>query len=80
MITVTVRLSGLLRKAYKSAPSARMEEAQLPNGANVAALLNHYGIAHPSAHIIVVNRQWSSLETLLQDGDEVRILPHAAGG
>lgn len=80
MITVTVRLSGLMRNSYKTTPSARMEQVQLEPGSTVAKLLDYYGITYERAHILVVNRQIASLQTVLQDNDDVRVLPHAGGG
>jgi len=80
VITVSVRLSGLLRNAYKTAPSARMEQVSLEDGAKVSTLLDYYGIAYKRAHILVVNRQIATLETALNDQDEVRVVPLAAGG
>lgn len=80
MITVTVRLSGLLRNAYKTIPSAKMEQVSLSTGSTVSVLLDYYDIAYERAHILVVNRQLATLETVLQDGDDVRVLPRAAGG
>ncbi len=80
VITVTVRLSGLLRNAYKTSPKVRLEQVELAPGATVAALLDYYGIAHERAHILVVNRYHATLETILQDNDDVRVLPLVAGG
>lgn len=80
MITVTVRLSGLLRNAYKTTPSARMEQVELAPGSKVADLLDYYGITYERAHILVINRHIATLETVLEAGDNVRILPLAAGG
>jgi len=57
-----------------------MEQVSLESGATVSTLLDHYGIAYERAHILVVNRQIASLETVLHDNDDVRVLPLAAGG
>jgi len=80
VITVSVRLSGLLRNAYKTAPSARMESVSLEDGAKVSTLLDYYGIAYGRAHILVVNRHHAELETVLNDKDEVKVVQLAAGG
>lgn len=69
-----------MRNAYKTAPSARMESVSLEDGARVSTLLDYYGIAYERAHILVVNRQIATLETALNDKDEVRVVPLAAGG
>ncbi|MBC8417940.1 MAG: MoaD/ThiS family protein [Desulfobacterales bacterium] len=80
MIRVTVKLSGPLRKQCKSTPSSKGEEAELKTGYTVADLMAQYDIAPRKAHMIMVNRRKADLTTTLRDGDEVRILPLAAGG
>jgi len=57
-----------------------MESVSLEDGARVSTLLDYYGIAYERAHILVVNRQIATLETALNDKDEVRVVPLAAGG
>jgi len=57
-----------------------MESVSLEDGATISTLLEHYGITRERAHILVVNRHIATLETVLHDNDEVRILPLAAGG
>lgn len=34
----------------------------------------------PAAPVVAVNRQFATTETLLQDGDEVALVPPVAGG
>lgn len=80
MIRVRVRLSGLLRNRYQSAPSSRGEEARLAADATVSDLLEHYAIPKEKVHLIVINRRRADLTTTFKDGDEVRLLPLAAGG
>ena len=80
MITVTVRLAGLLRNSYKTTPKARLERVELPPDSTVRDLLDYYGIAYERAHILVVNRHMATLETVLEADDDVRILPLVAGG
>ena len=80
MIRVTIKLSGLLRNRYNSIPSAKSEEVQLITGSTVADLLTQYGIVPEKAHMIMVNRQKADLTATLRDGDQVSILPLAAGG
>ena len=57
-----------------------MEQVNLNDGAKVSTLLDYFGIAYERAHILVVNRHIASLETVLNDNDEVRVLPLAGGG
>jgi len=80
LITVRFKLSGPLREYYRHTPSAKGEEVELPDGANVADLLEEYGMPAKKAHLIIVNRLRGNLETVLQGGDEVWLLPLAAGG
>jgi len=57
-----------------------MEQVSLVSDSTMAALLDYYGISYERAHILVVNRQMAALDTVLRDGDDIRILPLAAGG
>jgi sulfur carrier protein ThiS len=80
VIRVTVRLSGVLRNRYRSGPSAGGEDVRLNRGSTVADLLEEYGIEPHKAHLIVVNRLRADLSRTLEDSDDVRVLPLAAGG
>lgn len=80
MIQVTVILSGTLRNNYACMPSAKGENVQLKSGSTMNDLLARYGIPPEKAHMIVINRRKADLRTPLSDGDQVRILPLAAGG
>lgn len=52
----------------------------LSRGACVADLLTHYGISRETAHMIIINRRKADIRMTLNSGDQVRILPLAAGG
>lgn len=80
MITVRLKLSGTLREYYRYTPSAKGEDVDLSDGAVVTDLLEFYEIPVKKAHLIIVNRLRGNLETVLQGGDEVWLLPLAAGG
>lgn len=80
MIRVTVTLSGPLRNHYRSPGSSKGEETVLSPGACVADLLTHYGISRERAHMIIINRRKADIRMTLNSGDQVRILPLAAGG
>jgi molybdopterin converting factor small subunit len=53
---------------------------ELPEGSTVAYLLEYYKVSPEKAHFLVVNRRKAKLNTTLKDGDEVRVIPRAAGG
>lgn len=80
MIKVNLKLSGLLRNQYRSTPLPKGEDARLKTDSTVADLLVEYGIEPRTVHMIVINRKRADYTTTLKDGDEVRILPLAAGG
>jgi len=80
MIRVFIWLAGPLRNLYKTSPSAKGEEVDLPEGSTVAQLLDHYNVPHDKVHLIVVNRKKAGPATRLKDGDEIRAIPLAAGG
>lgn len=59
---------------------------EMPEGSAVAELLQAlwgregpYGLL-PAAPVVAVNRDFASLETRLEDGDEVAFIPPVAGG
>lgn len=80
VIWVTIILTGPLRNYYKTAPTAKREYANVPEGATVEDLLRHYNLTSDKAHLMVVNRYKASLGTGLANGDEVKVIPLTAGG
>ncbi len=59
---------------------------ELDDGATVETLVAHLektwpGLKESAVHTwIAVNRQYASLDTMLQDGDEVALFPPVSGG
>src|SRR5579871_2677242 len=62
------------------------EETELPEGASLRTVFDHYAERHPRlkemAPSIVVarNQEFAALPTLLAEGDEVAFLPPVSGG
>jgi sulfur carrier protein ThiS len=79
-ISVKIILSGLLRNQYRQLPSPRGENVELPEGSTVEDLLRRYKLTFEKASLLVVNRRPARLQTRLQSGDEVRVVPPAIGG
>ncbi|NQU62803.1 MAG: MoaD/ThiS family protein [SAR324 cluster bacterium] len=80
MITVSVKLTGLISKYYRSKTKVKQETAELEDGSTVADLLDLYKIPYQKAHILVVNRYKAELTTVLKSDDNVWVLPLAHGG
>lgn len=82
-IKVIVKLYGVLRRNRPAgAPGATHHsfELDLPNGATVAELAADLGINAASFSAVAINGEAAGEDTLLQDGDEVRLFPPSAGG
>lgn len=79
---VRVLVFGVLKDLIPEASAA----LELPDGARVRALLDHYreSMAIPDdlwrSMAIAVNREYGSAESVLHDGDEVALLPPVSGG
>ena len=82
-IKVTVKLYGVLRKHRPAGtPGAAHHafELDLQNGSTIAELAADLGINAGSFSAVAINGEAASEDTLLQDGDEVRLFPPSAGG
>ena len=82
-MTVHVRLFALLRER------ARRDrvELRLPPGATVAEALSQLAAQAPLAELlermpisVAVNREYAGVQTRLQDGDELALIPPVSGG
>ena len=80
MMEVFIKLAGPLNKFYRTSRSAKREEAYVPEGATVADLLAHYDVPGEAVNLVVVNRQRVDSSAVLREGDEVWVIPLAAGG
>jgi len=81
-VTVTVKLFAIYQDAY-GMPELRLE---LPAGASVATLCDRILQDHPDLKYwcdrtrFGVNLQFVEAEQVLQDGDEVVLIPPVSGG
>ena len=82
MITVQVRAFAGLREALAVSSLA----VPIAAGTDVAGLMAHLAAAYPDARLadrpltVAVNRSYAARERVLQDGDEVALLPPVSGG
>jgi len=74
MPTVTVKLGGSLRNRAAN-PKEGLETFVLPEGARIADLLSHMGIALEEAKIVLHNARSAGIDALLNEGDRVAIFP-----
>ena len=76
----------LLFAQYRDAAGAGELDLDVPNGASAldaVAVLRARGATFqriPERPVVAVNQDYSALEQVLQDGDEVALLPPVAGG
>jgi MoaE-MoaD fusion protein len=79
---VTVLFFGVLKEVL----ATQSQALDLPDGATVKALLEHYRASQPhpqslwSSLAVAVNQTYASHDTLLRDGDEIALLPPVSGG
>lgn len=79
---IRVLLFGVLKDIYERSS----EELDLPLGATVADVLEHYRREAPEQRTLFpvlalsVNQQYAQITHLLRDGDEVALLPPVSGG
>jgi molybdopterin converting factor small subunit len=76
-IQVTVHLKGPLNRYFKGSNPGVI---QLPGGAVVEDLLQQLSLPRDKTSLLVVNGVKASLETPLQEGDEVVVFPPVSGG
>lgn len=78
-----VRVSVLYFGVLKDLAGSREAVVELETGASVAGLLLKLRVPEEGiwkALAVAVNREYAGLGTLLQDGDEVALLPPVSGG
>lgn len=85
-ILSTMRVHVLLFASYRDLAGKGELEIQLPHGATAERLIRSLrrsgeGFAGlPDRPAVAINREYASLGTILEEGDEVAILPPVAGG
>jgi molybdopterin converting factor subunit 1 len=81
-VRVTVRLFSIA----KEIAGFDTREMNVPPGAHAALILEKLTIAHPRFNAwvpsmrLAVNQEYVSGERVLQDGDEVAVIPPVSGG
>lgn len=73
----------LLFAQYRDAAGAEEVLLELPAGAtayDAVAQLRRRVLRIPERPAVAINREYSALEDLLHDGDELALLPPVAGG
>jgi molybdopterin converting factor small subunit len=79
-VVVTVRLHTTLRRAGPKGAVAQLT-LELAPGAKVQSVLDALGIApDEDLVLLVVNNRIAGAETVLAEGDEVRLIPAISGG
>jgi molybdopterin converting factor subunit 1 len=81
----SVRIKALLFAAYRDLLGTHELEFELPPGSTVAELieqvLDRAGDGRlPTTIVVAVNQEYAGPGTVLQDGDEVALIPPVAGG
>ena len=83
MINVRVKLYGTLRR-QRSAQAGESNRQpftmQVPAGATVALLLTELGVGQGYVGAVALNGEAASVDSPLQEGDELRLFPPSAGG
>ncbi|MDE1177611.1 MAG: MoaD/ThiS family protein [Edaphobacter sp.] len=79
---VTVLFFGVLKEEF----GGESEEMELPEGSTVGDLLQRYAARAASrpkllqSLAVAVNREYAGVADILQQGDEVALLPPVSGG
>jgi molybdopterin converting factor subunit 1 len=82
----TINVNILYFAGSKEATGVRMESMELPKNASVKELLSNLSMMHPKIrdmiNIIQISVNYNVVDegTILNDGDEVAILPPISGG
>ena len=79
-MVVTVRLHTTLRRETPQGIVDRLQ-LELAEGATLGRLVQALGISlHEDAILLVVNGRIAEVETILAEGDEIRLIPAMSGG
>jgi molybdopterin converting factor small subunit len=83
LINVRVKLYGTLRRqrpAEVGGSNRQPFTMQAPDGATVALILAELGVGQGYVGAVAVNGEAASVDSPLQDGDDLRLFPPSAGG
>ncbi len=79
-VKLTVHLHTILQRQTPEGPVGRVE-VSLPEDSSVADLLEYLEVElEPDALLLVVNGRLAELDHLLQEGDQVNLMPAISGG
>jgi len=80
MPQITVKLFATLQKFLPVGTKGRQAQVEVAEGATVGEALETLGLAPGGVHLIMVNGEHRSWETVLEEGDAVTVFPPVAGG
>ena len=80
----SIRVHVRLFAAYRESAGTNRLDTSVPSGATVSQLLQSLAIEVPALErtrgLVAVNHTYAQPDTLLQDGDEVALIPPVSGG
>ncbi len=77
---VGIRLQAILRRYRPAGLSGDVIEMSLPEAATVRDAATALGVPTDLIHAVFVNDEQATLDTVLSQGDRVRIFPPVVGG
>jgi sulfur carrier protein ThiS len=79
-LTVAVHLHTTLQRPTPTGPLRRLD-VTLPSGSTLADLLDQLSLPrHDDSVLLVINGRQADARQLLQDADEVHVIPALSGG
>lgn len=79
-IVVTVRLHGILRDYRPSNIKSDELSIELEDNATVLNAVERSAVPQKALHVAFVNDEQAELDTVLKNGDYVRLFPPVVGG
>ena len=77
---VGIRLQAILRRYRPAGFTGDVVELNVTDGATVRSAAEALGVPANLVHAVFVNNKQGTLDTVLADGDIVRIFPPVVGG
>lgn len=77
---IAVKFQGILRDYRPAGAQTDQFEIDLPEAAVVRQAVEHFGIPSQRVHAVFVNGAAAHLDTLLHEGDQLRLFPPVVGG
>lgn len=76
---IRVQVFGELMESLKDSAGGRLD-LEVPEGADIKTLLDRLGLAAGYVGVILVNGKFSNRDVLLNQDDQVQIIPQLEGG